>query len=98
MPNQASPKIRMSRQVIAENLPHAEQSGDELGRIAPGLVGDLSKTARQRVSNVDRTASFVDTRDITHPSGHAERQPIDALTVVQALPNGCQQTLRKFLT
>src|SRR5258708_4801631 len=98
MPNQASPKIRMSRQVIAEDLLHAEQSGNEQGRVAPGLVGDLSKTACERGSDVDGTASFVDTCDIAHPSGHAERQPIDALTVVQALPNGRQQTLRKFLT
>ena len=42
MPNQASPKIRMSRQVIAENLLDAKQSGNKQGRIASGLVGYFS--------------------------------------------------------
>ncbi|VFS82144.1 Uncharacterised protein [Salmonella enterica subsp. enterica] len=52
----------------------------------------------QRIDDINGFTLFIDTADVTHPSGDAQRQAAIVIALLQVQTYRVQQTLRQFLT
>ena len=85
------------RQIVTEDFGKAKQTARQPLWRAACCQRNLSHFRRKRILDVDRVARFVEARDIAHPGGENEREPVDRKIFCKALAGDIRQTLRKFL-
>src|SRR4029077_14112126 len=87
-------KLRVSRKLVAEDLPHAEKGSRKTLGIRPRRFGDGAQALGERIAHIDQAPLLVDAADITQEGRDTERDTPNGRSRCDALSRSGKKALR----